>query len=149
MPAEQARLIAFEEAERHRRLRDIEDAYAPLLIPLPMYRTESFAELDVGTIPSWKDDPTPDHPFFGPLLGLEGDKAKLRTATSAAKKDYAARVKALRREVKELEKLQQERDERGAEFQELFDREIVEIRAAGADLGSAPTLRKPPTSRWR
>ncbi len=62
------------------------------------------------------------------------DKSKLRTVTSEAKKAYANRLKELRADMKELGKLQIERDEREREVKGQFDREIVHIHEAAADL---------------
>jgi type I restriction enzyme M protein len=47
---------------------------------------------------------------------------------------YSARVKELKRQIKDLEKIQAERDKAEAEVNEHADREIVHIREAAADL---------------
>jgi type I restriction enzyme M protein len=128
-----ARLTSEEEAERDRRMEDIEDAYAPVLAP----RVETVAELEqleASDFAVWKTAPEATHAFFGPLLLLASDRTKLRAATAKAKADYRNRLKQLRRTVKELAKLQAERDEREAEVSEEFDREIHHIKASATDL---------------
>ena len=129
----EAALISQEETERDRRLRDIDDAYAPLLEELPAVETE-LVDLEARPFATWKGSPDDDHPVFGPLLGLSSDKAALRTATATAKKAYAARIRALTRSVRELSKLQRERDQQEAEVAGELDREITHIREAAADL---------------
>jgi type I restriction enzyme M protein len=132
VPQHEARLVAEEEAERDRRMKDIEEAYAPLLQPLSVLKSE-LKQLDESGYVSWKEKSLAGHPFFGVLIGIE-DKSKLRTATSEAKKAYANRVKELKADIKELEKLQTERDEREKEVKDQFDREIAHIHEAAADL---------------
>ena len=83
--------------------------------------------------PVWKENPRADHAFFG-LLALIEDKTKLRIATAKAKKEYALRLKELKADIKELEKLQAERDGREKEVEDEFDREIQHIHEAAADL---------------
>jgi len=144
------RLIQDEEAERARQLQDIEDAYAELLEPLPALRRE-FEQLNEKDWKAWKDAPDSDHPFFGPLLTLQqrieesGDdgttadtlktlKAELRSQTAQAKQAYKDRMKHLARTIKELVKLQEERDRMEAEVNEHADREIAHIHETATDL---------------
>lgn len=129
----EAVLISREEAERDRRLRDIEDAYAPLLEEVPALEAE-VATLEANPYTTWKESPDGDHAFFGPLLGLGSDRAGLRAATAAAKKAYTDRIRELKRRVNELSKLQAERDQQESEVAEEFEREIEHIREASADL---------------
>jgi len=132
IPVHEARLIAEEEAERDRRMRDIEEAYSPLLEPLSGLKT-LLAELEAVDYQIWKGNPNGNHPFFGELNAIE-DKAKLRTVTAEAKKAYAAKLKELKYDIKELEKIQVERDEQEKDVRDQFDREIVHIHQAAADL---------------
>jgi type I restriction enzyme M protein len=126
-------LVANEEAERDRRLRDVDDAYAPLLDTIPDLQSE-LARLEDAPYSEWKRSKPADHPFFGELAGLSEDKAALRTATAAARKAHTARVRELKRTIKELGKLQSERDQQEQEIAAEFDREIQHIRDAAADL---------------
>jgi type I restriction enzyme M protein len=100
------KLLDEEEAERQRRLQDIEDAYAPILEPLESLTVE--------------------------LTKLEDQD--WQNAGFSKKGDYSAKVKGLKRQIKELEKIQAERDKAEAEVNEHADREIVHIREAAADL---------------
>lgn len=129
----EAVLITLEEIERDRRLRDIDDAYAPLLEALPALEAE-LVELEAHPFATWKGSPEHDHPFFGQLLGLGPDKAALRTATATAKKAYTDRIRDLKRSIKELTKLQAERDQQETEVAQEFEREIAHVREAAADL---------------
>jgi type I restriction enzyme M protein len=129
----ESRLIAEEVAERDRRLRDIEDAYAPLLGGQQNAEAE-LATLEAEPYAVWNESPRETHAIFGSLLSVPGDAKALRTATAAAKKEYTARVRELRRDVKSLAKLQAERNQQEAEVGGDFDREIDHIREAASDL---------------
>jgi type I restriction enzyme M protein len=133
VPEHETVLINEEQTERDRRLRDIEDAYAPLLNALPAAEVE-LKLLEGHPFATWKESPKSDHPYFGSLLALSSDKPALRTATAAAKKAYTARIRELKRTTKELGKFQLERDQQEAEVAEEFDREIAHIREAATDL---------------
>lgn len=100
------KLVDEEEAERQRRLQDIEEAYATILEPLEGVTAE-LAELEDQ---DWKD------------------------AGFSKKGDHSAKVKELKRQTKELEKIQTERDKAEAEVNEHADREIANIRETAADL---------------
>jgi type I restriction enzyme M protein len=104
-----------------------------LLAALPTLETE-LEELETQPFAMWKASPDGDHAFFGPLLGLGTDKAALRTATATAKKAYTDRARELKRSIKELARLQAERDQQEAEVAAEFEREITHIRDAAADL---------------
>ncbi|MBI4446307.1 MAG: SAM-dependent DNA methyltransferase [Acidobacteria bacterium] len=99
-------LLDDEEEERQRRLNDIEDAYAPILEPLGRLRTE------LATLESqnWKD------------------------AGFSKKTDYLAKIKQVKRDIKDLEKVQAERDKSETEVNEHADREVAHVREAAADL---------------
>jgi type I restriction enzyme M protein len=129
----ETRLVAEETAERDRRLRDIKDAYAPLLDARIQVEQELVA-LEALPYATWKSAPDESHPVFGTLLSLAGDARALRSATSEAKKAYTAALRDLRRKVKELAKLQAERDQQETEVGGEFDREIEHIREAAGDL---------------
>jgi len=81
----------------------------------------------VSTVPS-KNSLT-----FGDPDAVE-QRAKLRSISSEAKKTRAHRMKELKSGIKELERLQAERDEREKEVKDQFDREIIHIHEAAADL---------------
>lgn len=95
-----------EEAERQRRLQDIEDAYMPILEPMESLTAE-LAKLDGQ---DWKN-------------------------TGYSKKaDFSAKVKELKRQIKDLVKIQAERDKAEAEVNEHVERELAHIHEAAADL---------------
>lgn len=100
------KLTEEEEAERHRRLKDIEDAYTSLLEPLPGLCDELSKLENTG----WRD----------------GGYAK--------KSDYLARLRELKRSIKELQKYQVECNSAKIEVNEYAEREITHICEAAADL---------------
>lgn len=144
VPQHEQQLVDAEEAERARRLQDIEDAYAPLLKPLPALKEELEALADTtaaAAFKAWTDTPNAEDPWFGGLLDVWGKvesgkwtKAKFNAAAKKQKDAYAARVKELKKTIKELEKLAEERDAAEAEVNEHAEREIAHIHEAAADL---------------
>ena len=100
------KLLDEEEAERQRRLQDIEDAFASILEPLEGLTSE----LAILKGQDWKD------------------------AGFSKKGNYSAKVKGLKRQIKDLEKIQTERYKAEAEISEHADREIAHIHEAAADL---------------
>ena len=161
VPEHEAQLIREVEEQRDARLADIEDAYGPVLEPLSRLQTE-LATLDALDLKQQavKDAITPEHPYFHPLAPLQadveriegqiaaagrGDKAALKSqlVTPKAKFDVArkklidaikARHKQVARAVKDLGKLQEERDAREQEVSLTAEREITHLREASADL---------------
>ena len=160
-PEHEAQLIREVEEQRDARLADIEDAYGPVLEPLSRLQAE-LATLDALDLKQQavKDAITPEHPYFHPLAPLQadveriegeiaaagrGEKAALKTqlVTPKAKFDVArkklidaikARHKQVARAVKDLGKLQEERDAREQEVKLAAEREIAHLREASADL---------------
>ena len=154
-------MIREVEEQRDARLADIEDAYGPVLEPLPRLRAEliTLEALDLKQ-QAVKDAITPEHPYFHPLAPLQAEverieteiatagrveKAALKTrlVTPKATFDVArkklidaikARHKQVARAVKELSKLQEERDAREQELKLAAEREIAHLREAAADL---------------
>lgn len=161
MPVHEAQLIREVEQDRDSRLADIEDAYGPVLEPLARLQAElaTLEALDLK-VQAVRDAITPEHGYFHPLAPLKaevdrieaaiaaagrGDKAALKAAllTPKAKFDAArkklvdaikAREKQVGRAVKELQKLQEERDARELEIMQLADREISHLHEASKDL---------------
>jgi type I restriction enzyme M protein len=161
VPVHEAQLIREVEQDRDSRLSDIENAYGPVLEPLVRLQGELAAlgalELKAQAV---RDAITPEHTYFHPLAPLKaevdrieaeiaavgrGDKAALRAALliRKAKFDEArkklvdaikAREKQVARAVKELQKLQEERDARELEIEQVADREIAHLREAAKDL---------------
>ncbi len=161
VPEHEAQLIREVEEQRDARLADIEDAHGPVLEPLARLQAE-LATLDALDLKQQavKGAITPGHPYFHPLAPLlaeverieaeiaaagRGEKAALKTQlyTPKAKFDVArkklidaikARHKQVARAVKDLGKLQEERDVREQEVKLAADREIAHLREASADL---------------
>jgi type I restriction enzyme M protein len=160
-PEHEAQLVREVEAQRDARLADIEDAYGLVLEPLPRLQAE-LATLDALDLKQQavKDAIAPAHPYFHPLAPLLAqveiieaeiavagrcDKTALKTRLAAPKAQFdtarkqlveaiKARHKQLARAVKDLGKLQEERDAREHEVKLAAEREITHLREASADL---------------
>ncbi|WP_020505216.1 type I restriction-modification system subunit M [Lamprocystis purpurea] len=158
---QEAQLILEEETKRDARLTDIEDAFGPVLEPLPRLTAE-LATLDALDLKlqAVKDAITPEHPWFGPLAPLKaeveriegqidaadrGDKATLKARLvmpkarfDGARKRLIAAIKARHKQVakavKEIGKLQEERDTREQEVRLAAEREITHLRETATDL---------------
>jgi type I restriction enzyme M protein len=156
-----AQLIREVEENRDQRLTDIEDAYGPVLAPLAKLEAEQ-AQLALLDLKAKAVDEavSPDHSWFHPLAPLKaevekvhaeidaagrGDKAALRTKLAKPKKAYddarkqlidaiRTHLKHLNKAVKELRKLQEERDAREQEIRLAAEREIAHLNEAAADL---------------
>ena len=156
-----ARLIAEVEADRDQRLADIEQAFGPVLAPLRELTAEQEAldALDLK-LAAVNAAIAPDHPWFHPLAPLKdavakvqaeidaaghGDKAahKARLATPKRALDEArkrlvaalkAHTKQLNRAIKELGKLQEERDALEQQVRTAAEREIAHLDEAAEDL---------------
>ena len=154
-------LIREVEEQRDARMADIEDAYGPVLEPLPRLQAE-LATLDALDlkVQAVKDAISPEHPYFHPLASLQAEvdsveaeiaaagraeKSALagRRATAKNQLDIArktlidaikARYKQVARAVKDLGKLQEERDAREQEVKLAAEREIAHLVEAAADL---------------
>jgi type I restriction enzyme M protein len=156
---QEQQLIAEEEAERTRRLQDIEDAYAPLLEPLPELK-EELEQLETTDFKTWSETPDAEHSYFGQLLPLQQEidqikdnipklskedtltaketlkalRTELREKSKVTKRNYKNRVKELKRTIKELERLTEERERAETEVNDHADREIEHLKEAATDL---------------
>ena len=156
-----AQLIREVEEHRDKRLADIEDAFGPVLAPLARLVAEQ-AELDALDlkVAAVNDAIAPEHKWFGPLAPLKaeveqvqakidaagrGEKAALKTKLAKPKKvlDNARKQlitaikvhsKQLNKAIKELNKLQEERDSREQEIRLAAEREIAHLNEAADDL---------------
>jgi len=156
-----AQLIREEEEKRDSRLADIEDAFGPVLAPLPDLEAEQ-AKLDALDLKtkSVNEAIQPEHLWFSPLVPLKtaviqihreidqaerSNKAAWKGKLSEARKTYDSarkklidaiklRSKHVNRAVKELHKLQEERDSREQEITLSAEREIAHLNEAAADL---------------
>ena len=69
IPEHEAALVGEIEAERQAALKDIHDAYDPVLEPLPELKAE-LARLEAADFGKWSVAPDPHDPYFGPLKPL-------------------------------------------------------------------------------
>ncbi len=156
-----AQLIREVEENRDQRLADIENAFGPLLAPLASLVAEQ-AELDTLDLKVAAVNAAihPEHRWFGPLVPLKaevdkiqaeidaagwGEKAPIKTRLVRPKitLDLArkrlidaikAHLKQLNRAIKDLKKLQEERDAREREIRLAAEREIAHLNEAADDL---------------
>ncbi len=156
-----AQLIREVEANRDQRLADIEGAFGPVLAPLARLMAEQ-AELDALDlkVAAVNDAIAPEHKWFGPLAPLKaeveqvqaeidaagrGEKAALKAKLAKPKKEFddarkqliaaiKAHLKQLNKAIKELNKLQEERDSREQEIRLAAEREIAHLNEAADDL---------------
>ncbi|MBK5966185.1 type I restriction endonuclease subunit M [Thiocystis minor] len=156
-----AQLTREVESHRDQRLADIEDAYGPVLAPLAALADEQtrLDALDIK-VKAVNDAIAPAHPWFHPLAPLKaevdriqaridaagrGEKAAMKArlvqpkqALDEARKQLVAAIrergKQVTRAVKELKKLQEERDTREQEIRLAAEREIAHLAEAKADL---------------
>lgn len=115
VPKHEAELIADIERERDAALAEIEAAYEPFLAPLPALRKE------------WEN-----REAFAKKKAPEGKEE--RKKFQEEKKANTERLKDLKREVKALEKLEVEADEKRAAARQHADREMARAREAATDL---------------
>lgn len=158
---QEAQLIREVEAHRDERLQDIEDAFGPVLAPLPMLETEQ-ARLETldFKVKAVDEAISQEHPYFNPLVPLKeaveriqkeieaagkGEKVALKAKLAKPKSEYEGarsklitalkeRAKQVNRAIKELKKLQEERDSREHDIKLAAEREIVHLNEASADL---------------
>ena len=85
MPEHEAQLIREVEEQRDARLADIEDAYGPVLEPLPRLQAElaTLEALDLKQ-QAVKDAITPEHPYFHPLAPLLAEVDRIRALQARA-----------------------------------------------------------------
>jgi type I restriction enzyme M protein len=161
VPVHEAQLIREVEQDRDSRLADIEDAYGPVLEPLARLQAELaiLEALDLK-VQAVKASITPEHPYFHPLAPLKADVDRIEAAIAAAGRGGKAALKAtlvtpkakfevarkklvdaikarekqVARAVKELQKLQEERDTREQEINQAAEREINHLHEASADM---------------
>jgi type I restriction enzyme M protein len=119
--------------DRAHALQEISDAYDEVISALPVLRGEA-ESLSPDGFKAWKANTDAAHPVWGELANLKLDKAALKTLTKAAKDDAKARLKIVKAQIKVLEKLEKERDERISEINRRADRETAEVQEAITDL---------------
>ncbi len=119
--------------DRAHALQEISDAYDAVIAALPVLREEAESLLPEG-FTVWQEKRDATHPIWGRLADPKLDKAKLKALTKEIKDEAKARLKIVKTQIKILEKLEKERDERIAEINRRADRETMEVQEAIADL---------------
>jgi type I restriction enzyme M protein len=133
LPAEGQAILDEIAHDREHSLREISEAYDEVIAALPVLRGES-ETLSPDGFKAWQQKRDASHPIWGKLANPKLDKAALKTLMNQSKDDAKARLKIVKAQIKALEKLERERDERIAEINRRADRETVEVQEAIADL---------------
>jgi type I restriction enzyme M protein len=136
--------------DRAHGLKEISEAYDTVLAALPVLRGE-VQSLSTDGFKQWQEAPDASHPAWGKLHPLiveiallekqkaspakvKAKKATLKTLTKTTKDNAKDRLKLVKAQIKVLEKLEKEREERIAEVNRRADRETAEVNEAIADL---------------
>ena len=119
--------------DREHALKEISDAYDEVIAALPVLREEA-ESLSADGFKAWKAKPDAAHPVWGKLANPKLDKPALKTLTKEVKDEAKSRLKIAKAQIKALEKLEKERDERIAEINRRADRETTQVQEAIADL---------------
>jgi type I restriction enzyme M protein len=161
VPEHEAQLIHEVEEHRNSRLADIQDAFGPVLEPLPQLLTElvTLDALDLRQ-QAVKDAIAPEHPYFHPLTpllvevdrieseitgagraersALMGQRAEAKRAFDSSRKMLVDAIRVRHRQVaravKDLGKLQEERNSHEQVVKQAAEREITHLSEATADL---------------
>lgn len=158
-----AQLIREVEENRDQRLADIEDAFGPVLAPVAEITAEQAELVALDTQAAVVNEAIhPDHKWFGPLAPLRAEVDRAKTDMDAAGRDekialkprltkaqkalddarkqlvgaIRAHLKQLNRALKDLAKLQEERDTREQEVRLAAEREIVHLIESAEEMRS-------------
>ena len=133
LPAEGQAILDEIAHDRARSLQEISDAYDVVLAAMPVLREEA-ESLSADGLKAWQEKRDAAHPVWSKLADPTVDKVALKTLTKEAKDDAKARLKIVKAQIKALEKLAKERDERIAEINRRADRETADVQEAITDL---------------
>jgi len=161
LPAEGQAILDEIAHDREHALKEISEAYDEVIAALPVLR-EEVESLSAAGFKQWQKKPDAAHVVWGAMVaeaetvtklaaqlkGLaRGDdskkqitadlkiaKSKLAALSKKLKKTAKDRLKMVKAQIKALEKLEKERDERIAEINRRADRETVEVQEAVTDL---------------
>jgi type I restriction enzyme M protein len=150
LPAEGQAILDEISHDRAHGLKGVSDAYDSVLVALPVLREEAESLSPIG-LKMWQEVPDAVYPAWGKLHALTEEIARLeqkksspaeikvkkdalKTLTKAARNDAKGRLRIVRGQIRALEKLENERDERIAAVNRRADRETVEVNEALADL---------------
>jgi len=158
-PKHEKEVIKEIEGERKKGIGEIRDAYDPILEPLPELK-EELERLEAANFKSWQENPEVNDAYFGSLAPLfetiekltdeipalpREEKGEAREKLKVMKAEFRAkakeinavnkaRMKDVKRAVKELTKLEEDREQKLAEINNHADREIALIKEAAKDL---------------
>lgn len=133
LPAEGQAILDEIARDRAYGLKEISDAYDTVLAALPVLREEAEG-LSVDGFRAWQEKGDPRHPVWGNLADPKLDKVALKALTKVVKESAKDRLKIIKGQIKTLEKLEKERDERIAEVDRRAERETIETQEAITDL---------------
>ena len=133
LPAEGQAILDEIAHDREHALNEISEAYDEVIAALPVLREEA-ESFSADGFKAWQQKSDAAHPVWGKLANPKLDKAALKTLTKEAKDDAKSRLKIVKSQIKVLEKLEKERDERIAEINRRADREKAEVQEAITDL---------------
>ncbi|MEI6260322.1 MAG: N-6 DNA methylase [Deltaproteobacteria bacterium] len=119
--------------DRDHALQEIGDAYDTVIAALPVLKDEA-KSLSTEGFKTWLVNPDTTHPVWGKLADVKLDRTVLKTLTKQARDEAMARLKIIKAQIKALEKLEKERDERITEINRRADRETAEVQEAIDDL---------------
>lgn len=119
--------------DRTSALKEISEAYDEVIAALPVLREEA-ESLSTDGFKEWQEKSASTHPVWGKLANPMLDKAALKTLTKETKDDAKARLKVIKAQIKALEKLENERNERIAEINRRANRETAEVQETITDL---------------
>jgi type I restriction enzyme M protein len=150
LPAEGQAILDEITRDHAHGLKEISEAYDAMLAALPVLREEAVGLSPEG-LTHWQGSPDPAHPVWGRLHQLTEDVAVLEQAkspravvkatkdalkalTKTVKDDAKDRLRIVKGQIRALEKLESERDERITEINRRAERETTEVQFAIADL---------------
>jgi type I restriction enzyme M protein len=133
LPSEGQAILDEIAHDRGHLLQEISDAYDLVIGALPVLRDEAKTLSEEG-FKAWQGKRDATHPVWGPLADPKLDQAARKNLTKEVKNQAKTRLKILKGQIKALEKLTQERDERIAEINRRADREAAEVQEAITEL---------------
>lgn len=138
LPAEGQAILDEIAHDRAHALQEISEAYDEVIAALPVLREEA-ESLSPDGFKAWQEKRNAAHPVWGKLADATLDKVALKTLTKEIKDEAKSRLKIVKAQIKALERLEKERDDRITEINRRADRETTEVQEAIADLQSICT----------
>jgi len=133
LPSEGQTILDEIAHDRAHALNEIREAYDTVIAALPVLRGEA-ESLSTDSFKAWQQERNSAHPVWGKLADPRLDKAALKTLTKETKDEAKSRLTIVKAQIKAVEKLEKERDQRVVEIDRRADREAVEVHEAIADL---------------